>query len=68
MSEVRHGRTLEQWYAEIRIILGVRRNATPDRIEDTLDGQPCWDYWSSGYAPQDAAKEMSLARKTHSRS
>jgi hypothetical protein len=31
-------------------------------VDLILSRQPCWDYWSSGYEPADAAKEMSLAR------
>jgi hypothetical protein len=54
---VRHGFSFEAWLQRVHDIL-IGRLDSEERVTLLLAHQPLWDYWSSGYNPQDAAEDM----------
>lgn len=48
----------EDWIKRVYYVLLGRYDNDERRVVTTLARQPLWDYWSSGYHPEDAAREM----------
>ena len=60
-TEISHGYAYWEWLEAVRVVLRqrFRRNHNVERrIEQVIRHSTPWDYWSSGYEPEDAAAEM----------
>ena len=53
MAPIYHGRTFEKFMAQVDQALVAQVGMTHIEFGD----QPYWDYWSSGYTPDQTAKE-----------
>lgn len=53
---VRHGHSFEDWLKHVHSKLAAKIGE--QRTTLILARQPLWDYWSSGYGPDDAAEDM----------
>lgn len=53
---VRHGHSFDTWLEKVHAKLAAKIGE--QRTTLLLAKQPLWDYWSSNYAPDDAAEDM----------